>query len=282
MSSGSAVSCERNRAFAASGKTETGVESLPATFGSAQEEQSRMSHNPVVATPLGAIPPRSGGRSPVRTSRSKWSSTTTEANYVVARSGSSRPLTNRRWSAAVRAWAKSACRLPGGRITTASPRSRTVTRPPSSSPHRWRTAAGTDICPFVETRNSVGEAIVNPSPLVIPQFTKYVDSGHAPDPCPTSRRPSPRPSPPGRSSRRPRRSVTADGDLLAVGHQAQDLRPRCPNLAHGHLLPVRKSFTALPSPVVSPAVPGCRRRSGPRTPARRRPSRRRTGPTSWP
>lgn len=37
----------------------------------------------------------------------------------------------------------------------ASPKSMTVTLPPPSSPQRWRTAAGTDICPLLETRKSV-------------------------------------------------------------------------------------------------------------------------------
>ena len=40
----------------------------------------------------------------------------------------------------------------GGRRTTASPKSMTVTLPSRSGPQRWRTAAGTDICPSLATK----------------------------------------------------------------------------------------------------------------------------------
>ena len=80
---------------------------------------------------------------------------TTIATYAVARSGSSRLRTNARWSSLESASVRSFWRPPGGSRTTASPRSTTVTRPPSVSPQRRRTPAGTDIWPLLETRNSV-------------------------------------------------------------------------------------------------------------------------------
>ena len=172
IASGNAVSCDRNRARTCSGTPATGADRLPAGPGWASDKHRRRSHRPVVATPAGAIPPKSGARSPVRISRNRWSSTTTEAAYGVARSGSSPPPTIRRWSPADRALARSSCRPSGGRRITASPKSTTVTRPPWSRPHRGRTAAGTDICPLVETRNSAGVAMTAPSHLVNSNFTE--------------------------------------------------------------------------------------------------------------
>jgi hypothetical protein len=61
MSSGGSTRWERNRAFNSAGRPATGAASFPETIGSASEEHNRKNHSPVVATPSGARPSKSGG-----------------------------------------------------------------------------------------------------------------------------------------------------------------------------------------------------------------------------
>lgn len=127
------------------------TESMLATVGLSREAHSRKSQIPVVAIPSGGAA-KVGG--PFRGENVSKQMVVDDdgVTYDVARCGWSRARTSRRRSAAERASARSFFPPPGGRRTTASSRSITTRRPPFSRPHRWRTSAGTDICPLVETR----------------------------------------------------------------------------------------------------------------------------------
>lgn len=78
-------------------KCGNGCGGLPTTLGRAHEVLRRDSHTLVVTRPV-ARPPRSGLCSPVRASRSRWSSMTTVVNDVVTSSGTSRSATKARCS----------------------------------------------------------------------------------------------------------------------------------------------------------------------------------------
>jgi len=68
ISSGSATKRPRNSSCWSGGSAATGAVNLPSTSGVAHAPESRNNHSPVVAKEV-AMPSRSAGRPPVRTSR---------------------------------------------------------------------------------------------------------------------------------------------------------------------------------------------------------------------